>query len=140
MPTIHQAKTNLSRLIEKAERGEEVVISRGKEPVVRLVLVSKHSGKRQLGILKGKYKKHNLLGQPRRPLNRSIPKYLSAQLRLGRLLPRYVWASFQEPWVWLRRSRPWSGDWVLPSCLSVSTTLSGPVSYPALTKTPSTDY
>jgi prevent-host-death family protein len=56
MPTIHQAKTNLSRLIEKAERGEEVVISRGKEPVVRLVLVSKHSGKRQLGILKGKYK------------------------------------------------------------------------------------
>jgi hypothetical protein len=31
--TIHQAKTQLSRLIEEAERGEEVVILRGKKPV-----------------------------------------------------------------------------------------------------------
>jgi antitoxin (DNA-binding transcriptional repressor) of toxin-antitoxin stability system len=28
--TIHRAKTNLSGLIERAERGEEVVIARGK--------------------------------------------------------------------------------------------------------------
>jgi prevent-host-death family protein len=35
--TIHEAKTNLSRLIEKAERGEDVVIARGKHPVMRLV-------------------------------------------------------------------------------------------------------
>jgi len=34
--TVHQAKTQLSRLIEAALRGEEVVISRGKTPVVRL--------------------------------------------------------------------------------------------------------
>lgn len=52
--TIHQAKTNLSRLIEKACRGEDVIIARGNTPVVRLVPVSRHKGKRELGILKGR--------------------------------------------------------------------------------------
>jgi len=28
--TIHQAKTKLARLIQRAERGEEIVIARGK--------------------------------------------------------------------------------------------------------------
>lgn len=37
--TIHAAKTNLSRLIEAAERGEEVIIARGDKPVARLVPV-----------------------------------------------------------------------------------------------------
>ena len=35
--TIHKAKPQLSRLIKKACRGEEIVIARGKEPVVKLV-------------------------------------------------------------------------------------------------------
>jgi prevent-host-death family protein len=52
--TIHEAKTNLSRLIEKACRGEEIVIARGPEPVVRLVPISGKKGKRKLGLLKGK--------------------------------------------------------------------------------------
>ena len=56
MTTIHEAKTNLSRLIEQAERGEEVVIARGKNAVVRLVPIGKPSGKRPIGLLKGKYK------------------------------------------------------------------------------------
>jgi len=34
--TIHQAKTNLSRLIEKASEGEEVIIARGSKPVETL--------------------------------------------------------------------------------------------------------
>ena len=53
--TIHEAKTNLSRLIEQAERGEDVVISRGKKPVVRLVPVAKPTGKRTFGLFKGKW-------------------------------------------------------------------------------------
>ena len=54
--TIHEAKTNLSRLIEKAERGEEVIIARGKQPVVRLVPIAKPpAGKRPLGLFKGKF-------------------------------------------------------------------------------------
>lgn len=52
--TIHKAKTELSRLIEKACRGEEIIIARGKKPVVKLVAVSTALKKRQPGILKGK--------------------------------------------------------------------------------------
>jgi prevent-host-death family protein len=40
--TIHEAETNLSKLIEAVERGEEFVITRGGEPVAQLVPV-KHS-------------------------------------------------------------------------------------------------
>jgi prevent-host-death family protein len=54
--TIHEAKTNLSRLIARACRGEEVIIARGKDPVVRLVPIGVRRGKRKLGILKGKLK------------------------------------------------------------------------------------
>jgi antitoxin (DNA-binding transcriptional repressor) of toxin-antitoxin stability system len=50
--TIHAAKTNLSRLIEQALRGEEVVIARGDMPVVRLVPVDRPP--RRAGTLKGK--------------------------------------------------------------------------------------
>jgi prevent-host-death family protein len=52
--TIHEAKTNLSRLIERACRGEEIIISRGPEPVARLVPIGGHKGQRKLGVLKGK--------------------------------------------------------------------------------------
>jgi prevent-host-death family protein len=52
--TIHQAKTNLSRLIEKACRGEEIIIARGPEPVVRLVPLATSKGRRKLGMLKDK--------------------------------------------------------------------------------------
>jgi prevent-host-death family protein len=52
--TIHEAKTNLSRLIEKACAGEEVVIARGAEPVVRLVPIVDAKGRRQPGELRGK--------------------------------------------------------------------------------------
>lgn len=52
--TIHEAKTTLSRLIEKACRGEEVVIARGQDPVARLVPISGRKGRRKLGLLKGK--------------------------------------------------------------------------------------
>jgi prevent-host-death family protein len=34
---VHDAKTNLSRLLERVERGEEVVICRAGKPVARLV-------------------------------------------------------------------------------------------------------
>lgn len=52
--TIHQAKTNLSRLIERACQGEEIVISRGPQPVARLVAITDRKGRRQPGALRGK--------------------------------------------------------------------------------------
>ena len=50
--TVHDAKTNLSRLIAEALAGGEVVIARGNVPVVRLVPVTPR-GKRCFGALKG---------------------------------------------------------------------------------------
>lgn len=50
---VHEAKTNLSRLLAQVESGEEVVIARSGTPVARLVRVPKR-GKRQPGTLKGK--------------------------------------------------------------------------------------
>jgi len=52
--TIHKAKTQLSRLIEKACRGESVVIARGSKPVARLVPIEDAQGHRKPGALKGK--------------------------------------------------------------------------------------
>jgi prevent-host-death family protein len=51
--TIHEAKTNLSRLLQKASDGEEVIISRGAKPVARLVPIGEVKGKRRPGSLKG---------------------------------------------------------------------------------------
>jgi prevent-host-death family protein len=52
--TIHEAKTNLSRLIEKACAGEEIIIARGAQPVAKLVPLGDVKGRRQPGSLKGK--------------------------------------------------------------------------------------
>ena len=54
--TIHEAKTNLSRLIEKACRGEEIIIARGAAPVVRLVPLKDAKGSRKPGAWRGKVK------------------------------------------------------------------------------------
>lgn len=51
--SVHDAKTNLSRLIAEALAGGEVVIARGNVPAVRLVPVNPR-GKRRFGALKGK--------------------------------------------------------------------------------------
>ena len=52
--TIHEAKTQLSKLIAAAERGEEVIIARRDKPVVKLSRVEPFSGKTRIGGLKGK--------------------------------------------------------------------------------------
>jgi prevent-host-death family protein len=54
MYTVHQAKTNLSKLLRKAARGEEVIIARGTKPVAKLVPLSPRKKKRLPGRLKGK--------------------------------------------------------------------------------------
>jgi prevent-host-death family protein len=50
--TIHAAKTNLSKLIERAEAGEDIIIARGKDAVVKLVPVHPLA-QRQFGLYKG---------------------------------------------------------------------------------------
>lgn len=52
--TVHTAKTTLSKLIERALSGEEIIIARGRVPAVRLVPVSKPVPKRQFGSMRGR--------------------------------------------------------------------------------------
>lgn len=49
---IHQAKTQLSRLLKRAATGEDVVITRGGKPVARLVPI-RSEAPRQLGLDQG---------------------------------------------------------------------------------------
>jgi prevent-host-death family protein len=51
---IHEAKTQLSRLIAKVEQGEEVVIARAGEPVAKLVRANSSKQSRKLGEYAGK--------------------------------------------------------------------------------------
>jgi antitoxin (DNA-binding transcriptional repressor) of toxin-antitoxin stability system len=53
--TVGEAKTTLSKLIARAEAGEEVVIARGRVPVVKLVAVAPvvPCRRRGLGSMKG---------------------------------------------------------------------------------------
>ena len=62
--TIHAAKTNLSRQIEKACAGERVVIARGKTPVARLVPVDAPKPRRRFGSLKGRIRVTNAFFEP----------------------------------------------------------------------------
>lgn len=51
---IHQAKTNLSKLIERTAKGEEVIIAKSGKPVAKLVAYKEKLKPRKLGLLKGK--------------------------------------------------------------------------------------
>ncbi len=51
---IHEAKSQLSRLIERALAGEEVIISKAGKPVARLVAYRPKKKPRRLGLWKGK--------------------------------------------------------------------------------------
>ena len=50
---MHQAKTSLSRLVERAVAGEDIVIARNGEPLVKLVPVPKQRQPRVPGKYKG---------------------------------------------------------------------------------------
>ena len=52
---VHEAKTQLSRLLEVVEAGEEVVIARAGRPVARLVGLAPATPKRRLGLLEGRF-------------------------------------------------------------------------------------
>lgn len=51
---IHEAKSNLSRLVERVLEGEEIVICRSGKPVAKLVPYLRAPSVRKLGLMKGK--------------------------------------------------------------------------------------
>lgn len=54
MVNVHEAKTHLSRLLERVERGQEIVIARAGKPIAKLVPIDDTPRQRPLGIDKGK--------------------------------------------------------------------------------------
>jgi prevent-host-death family protein len=52
--TVSEAKTQLSRLIERASDGEEIVIRRGQRPVAKLVRYEERPVPRRMGALRGR--------------------------------------------------------------------------------------
>jgi len=50
---IHDAKTNLSRIIDRVEHGEEIVISRAGTPVAKVVPLTRRVDRRGRGSLRG---------------------------------------------------------------------------------------
>ncbi len=50
---IHEAKTHLSRFIEKAAAGEEIIIAKAGKPIAKLVPLDSLPASRNLGIFKG---------------------------------------------------------------------------------------
>jgi prevent-host-death family protein len=53
---IHAAKTHLSRLVEAAAAGEEIIIAKSGKPVAKLGPLAAEKKKRVLGPLAGKYR------------------------------------------------------------------------------------
>ena len=52
---IHEAKTHLSRLVELASAGEEIILAKSGKPVARLVPLSDRRPRRKLGLLQGRF-------------------------------------------------------------------------------------
>lgn len=55
---IHEAKTNFSKLVDAAGKGESFVIAKSGKPVARLVPINADEakkGKRRVGFLDGKF-------------------------------------------------------------------------------------
>lgn len=54
--TVHQAKSDLSRLMARAEAGEEIIIARRDKPAVKLVRVEDRPKRNRVpGALKGRF-------------------------------------------------------------------------------------
>ena len=53
MVNVHEAKTHLSRLLERAVAGEDIVIAKAGKPMVKLTVVAEAKPQRVFGRLKG---------------------------------------------------------------------------------------
>ena len=69
---VHEAKTHLSRLLQRVQRGEEIVIARAGHPVARLVPIARLT--RRPGRLKGRIEVSESFDEP-------LPEELAAAFR-----------------------------------------------------------
>ena len=71
---VHEAKTHLSRLLERVEAGEEITIARAGRPVARLVPVKRSTEPRPLGLWKGRVVIHDDFDDPLPEFEESLEK------------------------------------------------------------------
>ncbi len=71
---MHEAKTHLSRLVERAAEGEEIVIARAGRPVARLVALPTRTGRRVPGLWRGRVVIHDDFDDP-------LPEEIAAPFR-----------------------------------------------------------
>jgi prevent-host-death family protein len=74
---IHQAKTQFSRLVDLAARGEEVVIAKSGKPVARLVPYAPKRAPRRPGRMRGRIRM-------KKNFDRPLPKDILALFEDGR--------------------------------------------------------
>ena len=63
---IHEAKTQLSKLVDRAAKGEPFIIAKAGKPLVKVVALEAPKTPRRLGFLKGQFKvpeDFNTMGQ-----------------------------------------------------------------------------
>lgn len=53
---IHEAKTQLSKLVDQAAKGESFIIAKAGKPLVKVVSISAPRSRRRLGFMKGQFK------------------------------------------------------------------------------------
>ena len=73
---IHDAKTHLSRLIERVEAGEEITLARAGRPVAKLVPIARRTSLRPLGLWKGQVVIHPDFDDPLPEFEESLEKPL----------------------------------------------------------------
>jgi prevent-host-death family protein len=61
---IHEAKTNLSRIVDEVAAGAEVVIAKAGKPMARLIPINPKVRPKHLGLLKGKVRVPDNFNQP----------------------------------------------------------------------------
>jgi prevent-host-death family protein len=64
---VHEAKTHLSRLLERAHAGEEIVIAKGGQPYARLLPLSTRVPRREAGTLRGQVNLDSTFFEPLPP-------------------------------------------------------------------------
>ena len=52
---VHEAKTNLSKLLQRVQEGEEVVIAKAGKPIARLTRIQSKSSPRKIGSAAGEF-------------------------------------------------------------------------------------
>jgi prevent-host-death family protein len=52
---IHEAKTHLSKIVERVERGEEIIIGRAGRPVAKIVPLVQRADRTSFGMFKDRF-------------------------------------------------------------------------------------